>query len=213
MTQKRNNKTITLGSGKIFYQKFTGTIPENTVLETDANLLGLIKGGAELTYTPEFYKATDDLGLVVKQIVTSEVVVLKSGIMTWNAETLAVLSATGRVTSTAGERTLKIGGIQNVTNEKYVIHFVHKDAVDGDVRVTIVGQNLAGFTLNFAPDAETVIDAEFTALPNIDSDGTLVRIVEEIGAIAGFAATGDETIEDVEVYTADTEVETQKVKK
>ena len=44
----------------------------------------------------------------------------------------------------------------------------------------IVGQNQAGFTLQFAPSDATVVDVEFKALPNLDGEGTLVNYVEEI---------------------------------
>ena len=43
----------------------------------------------------------------------------------------------------------------------------------------IVGQNEAGFTLAFAKDKETVVDAEFKASP-MDSEGTLIHYEEEI---------------------------------
>ena len=59
-----------------------------------------------------------------------------------------------------------------------MLHFVHEDAADGDIRVTIVGKNEAGFTLAFAKDKETVVDAEFKAKPH-DSEGTLIVYEEE----------------------------------
>lgn len=77
----------------------------------------------------------------------------------------------------------KIGGIANATGKKYVIHFVHKDDVDGDVRVTIVGNNQAGFTIAFAKDSETVIDAEFKAQP-MDKEGTLILYEEDMDETA-----------------------------
>ena len=47
------------------------------------------------------------------------------------------------------------------------------------------GQNTSGFTLQFAADAETVIDAEFSAVSGkLDDEGTLVIIKEEIDATA-----------------------------
>ena len=76
-------------------------------------------------------------------------------------------------------RTLKIGGIGNYDSSKYVIHFHHDDKVDGDVRVTIVGSNSAGFTLTFAKDKETVVNAEFDAFPQ-DKEGTLILLRETI---------------------------------
>lgn len=169
-------KRIVLGSGKLYVTEFSGSaLPEDNTIETEANLLGLISGGATLEYSPTFYEAKDDLGLVSKKFVTEEEVVFKSGILTWNAQTLVKLCATGRITEdTSGKtRTVKIGGSGNYNGKKYVIHFVHTDAADGDVRITLVGSNEAGFEMAFQKDSETVINAEFKAEPH-DTEGTLV---------------------------------------
>ena len=45
-----------------------------------------------------------------------------------------------------------------------------------------MGRNEAGFTLTFAKDKETIIDAEFKAMAKIDSEGTLIVYKEEIAA-------------------------------
>lgn len=170
---------IVLGSGDLYCTEFTGTIPENTAIETEENLLGAIQGGASLEYKPKFYEAKDDMGKVTKVIITEEEATLKSGIMTWCGNTLKKLCSTARVTEAAGVRTVKIGGIGNDNGKKYILHFVHGDPVDGDIRVTIVGQNQAGFSLAFKKDKETVIDAEFKAQPQ-DNEGTLIKYEEEI---------------------------------
>lgn len=179
---KRTNETITLGSGKLYVLEFSGTLPEASTIETEANRIGWIKGGASLNYNGEFYDAEDDLGMVSKRKINSESVSLTSGIMTWNGKTLEKLCATARVTESNGKRTIKIGGADN--GKQYVIHFLHEDEADGDVRVTLVGQNTSGFTLTFAKDNETVIDAEFSATKGkLDNEGTLVIIEEETGAV------------------------------
>lgn len=171
---------IVLGSGDLYITEFTGEIPENSVIEVESNLLGRIKGGATLDYKPEFYDAEDDKGVVRKTTITKEEASLKSGVMTWNGKTLEKLCATARVDdSTPGKRVVRIGGSVNFNNKKYVLHFVHKDAEDGDIRVTIVGSNRSGLSLVFAKDKETVIDAEFKAQPH-DSEGTLIIYEEEI---------------------------------
>ena len=180
---KRTTDTITLGSGILYVAEFSGTIPEDETLEVDTNRLGWIKGGAQLQYTPEYYTAEDDLGKVKKQKITKEEVILTSGIMTWNGKVLEKLTSTGTSTEASEKRTTKIGGVGNDNGKSYVLRFVHEDATDGDVRVTIVGKNTSGFTLAFASDNETVIDAQFTALPN-DSKGTLIIIEEEMDATA-----------------------------
>lgn len=180
MPKRSNTETLTLGSGKLYCTEFDGDLPENTEIETEGNLLGLIQGGASLEYQPEFYTAEDDFGLAQKTIITSEEATLKSGICTWNGSTLAKLCATARVTEASGTRTVKIGGRANDDGKSYVLHFLHEDETDGDVRVTIVGKNQSGFTLAFAKDKETVIDAEFKAQPH-DTEGTLIKYEEETG--------------------------------
>lgn len=170
---------IVLGSGKLYTSVFSGTIPDDTILEVESNLLGLIQGGATLEYKPKFYEVTDDLGLVQKTILTEEEVTLKSGVLTWCGKTLSKLCSTARVTEAAGKRTVKIGGLQNQDGKQYVIRFVHEDATDGDIRITIVGSNQAGFSFKFLKDKETVVDAEFKAAP-LDSEGTKIIYEEEI---------------------------------
>lgn len=176
------SEKIVLGSGKVYISEYTDSIPENATLETEDNLLGLIQGGATLSYKPTFYEAKDDLGIVSKKFITDEEAILKSGVMTWNGKTLKKLCSTAIVTEATGKRTVKIGGAGNHDGKKYVIHFVHEDAVDGDIRVTIVGSNEAGFELAFAKDKETVINAEFKAQP-CDSSGTLIIYEEEDSSI------------------------------
>ena len=183
-----NTNKVVLGSGKLYVTSApsNGEIPEDSVIEAADNLLGLIQGGATLSYTPTFYEAKDDLGLVSKKWLTEEVVTLVSGIMTWNAQTLQKLCATGRISEDALKktRTLKIGGIEQYDGTQYLIRFVHEDSVDGDVRITIVGSNEAGFEMAFAKDKETVINAEFKAQP-MDNEGTLVIFTEEDKSITG----------------------------
>ncbi|MGL5766019.1 MAG: hypothetical protein ACRCX8_10305 [Sarcina sp.] len=170
---------IVLGSGTLYCSTFEGTIPTDVELETPSNVLGKIKGGASLEYKTTHYEAKDDLGTITKEVITDEEAILKSGIMTWDITTLTKLTSTARVSSTAGKKTLKIGGVGNYDREKYVLRFVHKDAADGDIRVTIVGTNRAGLVLTFAKEAETVINAEFKAQPH-DSEGTLIIIEETV---------------------------------
>jgi hypothetical protein len=179
MENKNNVESIVLGSGKLYFDEFTGAIPENATIETDAKLLGLIQGGATIEYKPEYYNAEDDFGLVQKTVVTKEEATLKSGICTWNGNTLKTMCSTARVTETAEKRTVKIGGSGKDDGKLYVLRFVHKDAKDGDVRLTIVGKNQSGFSLAFLKDKETVIDAEFKAAPH-DTDGTLIIYEETI---------------------------------
>ena len=187
------SKRIVLGSGKLYVAEFTDATQIDTPqkiqgLCVDANLIGYIKGGASLAYTPTFYTATDDLGYVTKTIITDEEAVLTSGVMTWNGNTLEKLSATGRVTEDKSNhlRIVKIGGIGNASNQNYIIIFHHEDDADGDIWVAIVGKNQSGFTLAFVKDQEAVIDAEFRAGAQDDS-GTLITYIEEDATVVAAA--------------------------
>lgn len=172
---------ITLGSGKVYIQEYTGTIPESTSIAVPGNLLGYISGGAEIVYTPSFYEVEDDLGIVSKVWLTKEEVVFKTGVLTWDGKTLEKLCQTARVTEALNKRTVKIGGLKNQNGKKYVLYFVHEDATHGDVTCMIVGSNQTGFTLAYTKDKETVIDAEFKA-QSMDEDGTKIIYTETIAA-------------------------------
>ena len=175
------SERIVLGSGKLYCTVGTKTdgaytIPADNVLETDSNLLGYIQGGATIEYTPSFYTAKDDLGIVQKKMITEEEVKLTSGIMTWNTAVLKKLVSTGTLDNTQnGKSILKVGGVENFVNTQYILRFVHTDKIDGDIRITIVGSNEAGFKAQFQKDQETVVDAEFLATPQ-DKNGTLLIV-------------------------------------
>lgn len=176
---KRDKDTVTLGSGKIYLQTFSESMPTVDTLCVESNLLGYIKGGASLEYTQETYEEKDDLGYVSKIITTNEEAVLKCGLLTWNGATLKKLLDRCSSTEASGKRTTKIGGAGNAQGGYYAICFHHEDKTDGDLWILIKGRNTAGATLTFATDAGTTVESEFKALPH-DSDGTLVELIEEI---------------------------------
>ena len=175
---KRGSDTITLGSGKIYVKAYADAMPTVDTLCVEENLLGYIKGGAELSYTEETHEEKDDLGLVSKIITTSEEAILKCGLLTWNGDTMKKLVDRAKVTTESGKRVTKIGGAGNAQGGYYAICFYHEDKTDGNLWVLIKGRNTAGFTLTFASDAGTVVEPEFKAMPQ-DDDGTLIELIEE----------------------------------
>lgn len=181
---KRSKDNITLGSGKVYIVEYTGTtVPAHTTICTEANLLGYIKGGAELSYTAEHYEERDDLGYVSKIITTSEEAILKLGLLTWNGKTLEQLVERCKSTEASGIRTTLIGGAGNAQGKEWAVCFAHEDEQGGNLWVIIRGRNTAGITLTFAADAGAVIEPEFKALPQ-DTNGTLITMIEEIGTAA-----------------------------
>ena len=183
---KRTGDPITLGSGKLYFQEFTDTVPtfeQVKALCVAQNRLALIQGGAALEYVEETHEEKDDLGLASKTVTTSEDVKLKCGLLTWTGNTINVIIDRSKVTEEAGVRITKIGGAGNAKGKYYVLVFHHEDKTDGDLWVVIVGRNTAGLSLAFATDAGSKLEPEFTAKPH-DEDGTLVVIYEETGSAA-----------------------------
>lgn len=182
---KRTKENITLGSGKPYIAEFDGEMPSIEDICKPENLLGYVKGGAELSYTEETYEEKDDLGYVSKIITTSEEALLKLGLLTWNGDTVKYLADRCKVTEdkTNGTRTIHIGGAGNAQGKEWAICFHHEDKKDGDLYILIRGKNTAGFTLTLAADAGTVIEPEFKALPQ-DDNGTLITLIEKIDTAA-----------------------------
>ena len=181
--QKRDAQVITLGSGDLMIKEYADTMPSYDEFKVDTDLLGRIQGGATLEYKGTWYEAKDDTGKVVKTIITDEEATLKSGVLTWNGKTLAKLCSTARVTEENGIRIVKIGGVGNHDGKSYALCFHHIDKVDGDVWLVVRAVNQGGFSIAFAKDKETVIDAEFKCLPQ-DDEGTLIQYVEQIATTA-----------------------------
>lgn len=200
MSTKGSKEKVTLGSGKLYMKEYTGSFAKTFAdilkdMIKPENHAGWIKGGASVEYKPTMTQEKDDLGHIVKEILTDEEATFKSGLFTWNGETLAKLTATAEVTTETVNgttyRRLKIGGTGNDDGKQYAILFVHEDPVEGNCYLLVVGRNSAGFTITFAADSATVIDAEFTCKPH-DDRGTLIEFVEEIDAEYQQTYTEDE---------------------
>lgn len=168
---------VTLGSGILYIKKFEGSIPVDEELEVEANKIGGIKGGAQLTYKPSIYVVKDDQGIVHKTYITDTEIAFKSGILTWCNDVLNKIALCGDLQTTEQKTTLKLG--KNGSIENYIIRFVHTKDSGLKYRVTIVGTNQNGFELVFDPEKETVIDAEFIA-GTLDAEGTKLILEEEL---------------------------------
>lgn len=177
---KRNNETIILGSGDLHFMEFTGTLPSLEEIFKEATRIARVQGGASIEYKPSFYEAKDDSGKLVKTILTDEEATLKTGLMSNIGKNLEKISSTARTSTADGKRIVKIGGVGNYNGKSYVWGFHHIDEIDGDIWIIVVGLNQSGFTIAFAKDKETIVDAEIKCTPQ-DDEGTLIQYTEEIG--------------------------------
>lgn len=184
-TQKKELNKIPLGSGTFYITEWADTIPEDSAIEVDTNIIGRTKNGATIAYATESYTAVSDDGKARKTVIVSDSASIEYGMITWNAKTLGKMISTATVTETTasegttGKRTAKIGGIENDNGKVYLIRFVHKDKIDGDIRITGIGRNSNGWNAVFAPNAETTVTPHFECEP-FDDDGHLLIYEEEI---------------------------------
>nr|DAJ34953.1 MAG TPA: hypothetical protein [Caudoviricetes sp.] len=179
-TQTKELDRIQLGSMDFYVIEFTGTIPEDAVIETEANMIGRTKNGGTVNYTANWYTAESDDGKAKKSKLTGETATISYGNITWNGNTIARMVATARVAEKDGKRITKIGGVLNDNGKRYLIRGVHKDATDGDVRITGVGVNTGGWEAVYSPTQETNINPSFALEPKLDGEGTLLIYEEEV---------------------------------
>lgn len=187
---------IPLGSGHLYYTTFSGassTIPDDATIETEANRLGYIEGGAELEYSPEYTTLKDDLGLIQRTALTTEEAKFSCSLIGWSMADFSVFASTARVDekTKSGHRVIKIGGLDSDTQQSYLFRFVHKDSKYGDIRITIAGRQTEGFTLAYKKDEAGAMALEVTA-EALDSVGTLILYDEAISTAVGVSDTSEE---------------------
>lgn len=176
------NAEYLLGSGDLFL----GTVPnvetatESEIAEVLTNI-GAISGGAVLTYTPSFTEVNSSNRGLLAMFKTSEEVIFKSGLLTWDLKNIDRLSAAYYSENPAeGTRRIGIGGLKNVPFN--YVRFVHVKPDGKKLTVNLFkAQAQSGFELTFDQENPTVIDAEFKALATGKADGNLVEIIEEVG--------------------------------
>lgn len=170
---------LQLGSGKLYLLKVTNetAIPAASTICVDANLVGYIKGGATITYTPKTYDVKDDIGMVNEHFITSEEVTFKSGLLTWDMDTLKKLINNESAITAQGITGIEIGAAGFTRMDKYVVYFQAVASNNGKVRsFGFIGTCDAGLNLQYMPEKETTVDANFKACA--DSAGHLLRIEE-----------------------------------
>lgn len=179
MADNKGKKEIVLGDGELYMYKFTGEneIPADETIETEENNVGNTSGGTTISYEPEPYEVKNQYGKTVKRVVTSEEVTFTSGLLDWDLEKVKLLT-TGEteIDEDKGTHTLTLGGNNPMTN--VLIRFVHKKDDGKKIRFTMIGSAGNGFEMEFNPEEETVVDAEFTAVEVVKN--FLASIEEEI---------------------------------
>jgi hypothetical protein len=168
---------ITLGSGRIYIVEYTGeTIPADNVIETAANQFGYTSGGATLSYETEFTDISDDCGDVKENFLKSDSATFSCGAFMGKAEDILKICPTASSATASGVTTVKIGGVGNDNNKKWLVRFKH---ITKDLRLTIIGKNTDGFELAFSADDAVKLEPTFTCSA-MDSNGVLAQI--KVGA-------------------------------
>lgn len=181
---------VVLGAGKWYIAPYTSGALDMETVEEEDNLLGYTQGGATITFTPETYTIEDDIGMVRKTFQTKASAEMKTGLLTFTADSLAAMLSVGQATQTPasaserGKTTLKLGGGKSAL-KKFSVVFVYEDDETGfKTRIGMVATNTAPLELVFTKDAETVVDVTFTAESN-GVDDTIIVIEEETAEATG----------------------------
>ena len=169
-------KDMLLGSGDLYIMEYSGGgIPEDATIETEGNMIGGIKGGATVSYTPTIYSVSDDMRRMKKSLITAEEATFKTGYLSFDLGEIAKIALGSSLQSSysGNKSTLSVGGGQTIT--EYVLRFVHTMGNGKKVRVSMIGTPVSGFELAFSPENESVINAEFSAVP-MNAQGQLFTI-------------------------------------
>ena len=151
---------IVLGSGRIYIVEYTGgTIPADGTIETTANQFGYTKGGATLSYSTEYTEIEDDNGDIKETFLNTDSATFRCGAFMGKPEDIVKICPTADIETSNDVTTVRIGGVSNDNNKKYLIRFKHKTE---DVRVTIIGKNTDGFELSFSADDAVTLEPTFT---------------------------------------------------
>ena len=190
MPDTGKTQRVVLGAGKWYIAPYTSGALDMETVEEEDNLLGYTQGGATITFTPETYTIEDDIGMVRKTFQTKASAEMKTGLLTFTADSLAAMLSVGQATQTPasaserGKTTLKLGGGKSAL-KKFSVVFVYEDDETGfKTRIGMVATNTAPLELVFTKDAETVVDVTFTAESN-GVDDTIIVIEEETAEATG----------------------------
>lgn len=181
---------VVLGAGKWYIAPYTSGALDMETVEEEDNLLGYTQGGATITFTPETYTIEDDIGMVRKTFQTKASAEMKTGLLTFTADSLAAMLSVGQATQTPastserGKTTLKLGGGKSALKKFSVVFVYEDDETSFKTRIGMVATNTAPLELVFTKDAETVVDVTFTAESN-GVDDTIIVIEEETAEATG----------------------------
>lgn len=180
-----------MGSVEVFvkeYDKETMDLADNTKIKAfiddlmkDENRFGYTKDGATLSYEPEKFEDSDDLGFVKIIMIVKETIKMTFATMVFNGKTISEICPTAHETITQDSklRVVRIGGLSKQKNGSFAILAVHKDDVHGNTYNIIVGKNTGGFNMEYKQNGVNTFKVEFTAEPH-DDDGTQYIYAEDI---------------------------------
>ena len=158
------SKNIILGAGLFYVAPHTeGAINMSTVAVED-NLLGYTSGGATLTYTPTTKTIEDDCGYVRKTFQSSAEASIKTGLLTFDAETISRLISACSIDTSGDKKTLKLNGGKSVLKQMDVVF--KYDGEDSTIMIGMVATNTSPLELAFNKENESTVDIEFSAESN-----------------------------------------------
>lgn len=167
---------VFLGAGKWYLAPWESGELNIEEVAVEENLLGYTQGGATITYTIEPYTIEDDIGMVKQTFMVKATAEMKTGLLTFDVNSLGALLSVGEVTTGAdGKQILKLNGGRAELKRFAVVFEYEKNKAEGKyLRVGMIATNTAAMEFAFTKDKETVPDITFTAVTNGVDDVILV---------------------------------------
>lgn len=157
---------IILGACDIYMYEYDGghdaPLPTHGEIETDMRNVGHCSGGFSVSYKPSKYEVKNQHGATVRSFITKEEISVKTGILSWDLNNIALLS-TAEITEDTenNKRKLTFSG-RGKALKNVLVRAVHTKENGKKIRFTMIGSGGNGFDMEFG-EKELTVDAELTA--------------------------------------------------
>ncbi len=179
----KDKQEIILGACDIFMYEYKGDpktdLPEHGTVESDEHNVGHCSGGFSVSYKPTKYEVKNQYGTTVKGFITKEEVSVKTGILSWDLNNIALLSTAVLAESEADGvkiRKLTFSG-KGQALKNVLVRAVHTKEDGKKIRFTMIGSGGNGFDMEFG-EKELTVDAEISAITY--KTGFLAEFEEEM---------------------------------
>lgn len=168
------NNEIVLGGGAVYIMPVDGltSLPSNEEIEgADGNSkynVGWCESGFKINYKPKTTEVYNQYDQLVKTFITREELTIKTGILSWNLDNIALLSNAQVIPATSSNMTNTVVFTGSGELKSVLVRFVYTKGNGKKIRFTMIGQGGTGFGMDFG-DKATSVNAEIKGIQYLDN--------------------------------------------